>query len=348
MTWSSHLKTLLITCLAIGAVLYAWVLVVDPYGTLWFSPAAEREPLTANQRFSYPALAGSDRFDSAIIGTSSMRLLRPDRLDPALGTSFASLAMNASTPYEQSRLLSVFTRHHPKARFVIFGVDEIWCSQHLLAELSPRFAFPYWLYDDNRWNDMLYLFNKDALSHAWSQFRNLLGIRNPRWGSDGYRNFLPEESKYDPVSVRRKLYGEEQPRIAPEIDPPVQLSTERLKALSFPNLIRLQSMLESLPRETNKVVIFPPYHQSHLPVPGSETAAVHEACKMRIVELAKTVPETTVIDFMVRSELTLNDRNYWDRVHYGLPVAVRIEESLIAVLANGSEGTVYRVLSRPL
>ena len=90
--------------LALGAagglavVLYALVLVVDPFDSVWFSPPFDREPVSQNQRYSYPALARKARFDSAVFGTSSTRLLKPEALDAALGASFVNLSMNAATP----------------------------------------------------------------------------------------------------------------------------------------------------------------------------------------------------------------------------------------------------------
>src|SRR4051794_34554162 len=48
---------------AFAAVIYAFVVLVDPFDTLPLSPPWDRAPVTSNQRFSYPALARSTRFD---------------------------------------------------------------------------------------------------------------------------------------------------------------------------------------------------------------------------------------------------------------------------------------------
>ncbi len=75
---------------------------VDPFDTLPLSPPAERWPVATDARFSFPALARAARFDSAVFGTSTSRLLRPAVLDPAFGARFANLAMNDATVYEQA------------------------------------------------------------------------------------------------------------------------------------------------------------------------------------------------------------------------------------------------------
>ena len=102
-------------------VIYAFVVLVDPFDTLPLSPPADRVPVATNARFAFPSLARSDRFDSAIFGTSTSRLLRPVVLNAEFGARFANLSMNAATAYEQSRLMAVFRTAHPAARVVMVG-----------------------------------------------------------------------------------------------------------------------------------------------------------------------------------------------------------------------------------
>jgi hypothetical protein len=67
------------------------------------------------------------------------RLLRPAVLDPGLDARFANLAMNDATVYEQARLMDVFRRAHPKARFVMVGLDAPWCiTGNRYQKLTPR------------------------------------------------------------------------------------------------------------------------------------------------------------------------------------------------------------------
>ena len=74
-----------------------------------------RAPVATNARFSFPALARSAKFDSAVFGTSTSRLLRPVMLDPEFGARFANLAMNDATAYEQARILRRVRAAHPPA-----------------------------------------------------------------------------------------------------------------------------------------------------------------------------------------------------------------------------------------
>lgn len=349
MSWTAYVKTLLYTVLASIAVVYAWILIVDPYDTVWFSAPVEREPVSKNQRFSYPAIARHPRFDSLVVGTSSIRLLRPSRLDPLLGASFANLAMNAATPYEQSEILKLFARNHPTVRYAFLGIDDMtYCHP---KEPYPQFThrpFPPWMYDENRWNDLLYLFNSATVEMAWRQFRNILGLRKPKFGSDGYTDFLRPESEYDLQKARSLIYGEEPPHIKPAIDPPQQVAPVERAGWSFPNLRLLAETLHALPAETSKALIFPPYHHFRLPAPGSRQAVVIAECKARVARLADTVPNTTVIDFSQRSRITLKDENYWDPGHYKVGIAPILEKAVVEAIHTGrGEAGFYSILAWP-
>src|SRR5262249_5104053 len=149
-----------------AGIVYAFVVLVDPFDIMPLSPPADRVPVSGNARFSFPALARSQTFDSAIFGTSTSPLLRPVVLNAALEARFANLAMNDSTAYEQSRLMSVFARAHPAAKAVIVGLDVRWCvTGATYQKLTPR-PFPEWMYDDDLWRGYAEMFNLYAVQEA--------------------------------------------------------------------------------------------------------------------------------------------------------------------------------------
>src|SRR3546814_19367046 len=84
-----------------------------------------------NQRYLYPSIARDLTFDSAVFGTSSIRLLKPEELEQALGGRFAELGMNDATAYEIYRLARLFLEYRQMPgripRTVIFGIDVRFC-----------------------------------------------------------------------------------------------------------------------------------------------------------------------------------------------------------------------------
>lgn len=326
MAWKAFWTRTLATSVLGGVLLYLAILMIDPYDSIRFSPPLERVPIAANQRFSYPALARSDAFDSVIMGTSTTRLLRPVKLNELIGGHFANLSMNSATAYEQAQLFQLFARHHRTPRTAIVGIDAIWCSVgETFEKFTPR-PFPPWLYDENPWNDLLHVFNTPTLEQAGRLAAYLLGLREARFGKDGYANFLPPQSDYDLEKARRSLYGESAPRLRSAQVPGFEATAQERRSWTYPTHSLLREMLSALPAETLKVLVVVPYHHFSQPAPGSRQFAEWRECKTRLTRMADEFENGHVVDFMIPSTITLRDENYWDPLHFGRETADRFSE----------------------
>ncbi|MDR3533791.1 MAG: hypothetical protein P4L90_24920 [Rhodopila sp.] len=335
--WRRFFRRAAGTAAIVVCALYAFVVLVDPWGSLPLTLPLDRTPVTSNQRFSYPVLARSPLFDSAIFGTSTSRLLRPADLNPAFGARFANLAMNDATPYEMSSLLRVFNRAHPAAKVVMLGVDSPWCvTGNSFQKLTPR-PFPEWMYGTNRWRGYAEMFNLFAVQEAGKAFGVLTGLKKPDMGRDGYTSFVPPDSTYDPARAAMHL-REAAPRVP---------GGERAGAPGgwrFPALDLLREDLAALPAGSHKVLFFTPYNHRLFSVPGSDGALVWDECKRRVAALARATPNATAVDFMLPSPITEVDDNYWDPLHYRVGVADRLAHDLIAA-DRGDTSPDYRLLS---
>lgn len=323
MAWRRYWTSALGVAVGLVLALYALVLVIDPFDTVWFSPPFDREPISTNARYSFPALARNRRFDSAVFGTSSTRLLDPEVLNATLDASFVNLSMNSATPYEQSQLFSVFVRYHPKPKYAIFGIDWLtWCDSDM-EKFTPR-PFPPWMYDDNRWNDLLHLFNAFTFEQMGRQFGRLTGLRAPKYGKNGFTRFVPPQSEYDLARARAYIHGNNPPEIEPAVFPPITPTPAQRAAWKYDTLRLMAEMVESLPEETIKILLFPPYHQVIIPIPGSLKAARLDDCKAQLSAILAGKANSHVVDFTIRSDITLRDENFWDRQHYTIDIARKI------------------------
>ncbi len=301
-------------------MVFGFVAGVDPWGMLPVSLPLARAPVSTNARFSMPALASNARFDSAVIGSSSSRLLRPERLDALFGGRFVNLAMNAATAWEQSRMLGLFARTHPNARTVIIGLDTAWCTQ-APERLTPR-PFPDWMYAGAPWRGYREMLNLYAVQEAGSELWTVLGLKRRRYGLDGYTSFVPPESDYDPARVAAAFARWGLPPAAPATGAPIVL----------PALPMLGEAMRALPATTRKLVFFTPAQLGHQGAPSSAFAATMAACKAQAAAMLAGVPNATVVDFLRPSPITTDIANYWDPVHYRLPIADRIAADLAAAL----------------
>ncbi len=299
------------------AVLYGFVIVVDPWDALPLSPRLPRVPISTNARYSFPALARSARFDSVVLGDSSARLLQPVALDPGFGAHFANLAMNSATAYEQSRMLDVFLRAHPAPRVVIVAMDQAWCGD-TFQRTTPR-PFPEWMYASNRWPAYREMLTPYAVQEAWNQFAVLVGLKRRRYGLDGFTSFVPPDSAYD--RARRDQAFLRWPPL--DHRPAPQAGEATLPALPL-----LDAMLGWLPDGTRKILFFTPYHIDQMGAAGSFTAWRWAACKRAVAEIARR-RGAELLDFMVPGAITEDRDNFWDPVHYRQSIAARVTEGLV-------------------
>ena len=145
---------------------YLFILLLDPYGVIPFSLPIDRPIVSISQRFMYPQIVRSKRFDSLIIGTSTSRLLDPELLDRLFQVRVANLAMDSTMAWEQKTMLDLFLRVVGPPKLLIVGLDSVWCDQHADHNRITFRGFPAWLYDDNPWNDYLYFLNYGTLEIA--------------------------------------------------------------------------------------------------------------------------------------------------------------------------------------
>ena len=187
--------------LAIG-----FVVCMNPYGNLRFSLPLEYQRVSANERYAYPGLIKQKSYDSVVVGTSTAMLLHPHALNAAFSGRFINLAMSSATPWEQLQMLRLFAHRHDVKR-VIAGVDVVWCQASEPWEKLTFRSFPSWLYDDDPFNDYLYMANELAVIDALRALALKLGLRKSRFGPDGYYQFVPDMADYDLAKVRAGIYS---------------------------------------------------------------------------------------------------------------------------------------------
>lgn len=326
MSWLQHTRFVLFCAAALGALLYVFILVADPYQNISLVGSLERAPVSTNQRFAYPAIARNPSFNGLVIGTSTSRLLDPQRINPQSSARFANLSMNSATAYEQQQIHALFVKHHPDMRYLVIGVDETWCNRSENIERFTFRRFPPWLFDDNRFNDFLYLFNGKALENAVRMTELLLGKRAPKYRNDGYRDFTQDFGEWRAQAVIPRLYPKGRGPVAAASVPPL---TER-GDWHFPLMNNLADIVKQTPAGAQIALLLPPLHAQHI----SQRATALSECKGRVVKLAAADSRVTLMDYMYVSALNREDTHYWDAVHFNRAVARVLEDDLSAVFSG--------------
>lgn len=315
------------------AILSVFILVMNPYGNLPRIFFREHVISDVNQRYQYPALIRSQRYDSIVIGASDSRLMHPRALERVFGGRFANLALNAGQAYEQYRLAKLFIDEVKNRRTLVVGLDHAWCKQEADSERITFRGFPEWMYDADWRNDLQYMLNAKTVEISGRRLGQTLGLKQARF-VDGYEVFTPPENEYDPVKVESKLWGKSGREAVEPLIPPYQANAEDRAQWQFPALHWLDEMAMKFAGRV--VFVFVPAHISAQPQPGSASAAQQEECKLRMAAIARR-HNAPLIDFNIRSELTENDANWWDPLHYRLPIADRVVADIDRAIATGED-----------
>jgi hypothetical protein len=349
--WHVSNRIFLTTFIGILGAVYIFILLVDPYGVVPFSLPFER-PIMSSQRQTYPQILRSGRYDSIVVGTSTSRLLDPLALDRALGGHFASLAMPSATAWEQVQVIDYFRRTVATPRAVLIGLDHEWCHRDssipAREEAQAREKeFPAWAYDGNRWNDLLYLLNDPTLEVAARVVGRLLGRVPQKLREDGFEVFVPPDAAYDPARAHAIIWGAATLQTLGAILPPAQWGEAERSSMTFEALPWLDQSLAALPDATRKILVFPPVHVHMLPTAGSYGEAREAECKARVTAIARR-RGASLVDWRIVSPLSTEDSNFWDPLHYRLPIAYSLIDDLEHVINEGRESPDgrYRILVR--
>jgi len=118
---------------------------------------------------------------------------------------------------------------------------------------------------------------------------------------------------------------------------PVYVPTTQERAQwRYPALAWLEELVDKAPADTRVFLAFMPTHVAAQPQPGSLEAAREAECKARIAGISSR-RAAALIDFKIASQITTVDANYWDAVHYRLPIAQRIIDGIAKAVATGKD-----------
>jgi hypothetical protein len=315
--WGRCLAACLDT-LGIGvALLYAFLIAVDPYDTgkfgfLGIVGVDDRNTTTASA-----SRARDGDFDSAIIGNSTALLLNPNPLSQATGFRFVQLSVVGGNPAEELAVLDFFLRHHAHVGALVFVTDPSWCEH--IPDAHPR-PFPFWLYSEGSFGYARRLLSAPALEHAFQRVAIGLGMRKR---IDPTGTFNPED-----VWPAGRFFEENKP--ADPAPMPAEMSL-----IFFPEVARLGQAIKKLPPDLPVVILVPPTFASTVPPPGSRLAWERGACNAALRKLVAGRPHSNFINYRIDNVLTRDRANFVDFIHYRPLIAAKISEGIIASLKQG-------------
>ena len=235
--WRRFAKIFIVVFGSAFTAAVAFIVLLDPYELFPFSLPIERPIISIDQRQVYAQIIRSRRFDSLIVGSSTARTIDPGVLDRMFGARFANLSISAGLAREQRIIIHYFLRKIGPPKVIVIGLDHVWCDAAADKAVSIAGDFPDWLYDDNRWNDIPNMLNRNALDLSVRLVRYHLNLYGPRIQPNGYDVGDPYAWHYDPSRARQMIWGDQhqwalpaspEPDLAPEERPAITFSGTRM------------------------------------------------------------------------------------------------------------------------
>lgn len=135
------------------------IAVVDPF-FVYHAPIEGAYYVVDNQLEQNPGLAKHFEYDSVMLGSSMTTNFDTDLFNDMLDCEMIKLSYNAAHPHDISKIMKVVTKEQETLKYIFLCID---IANYMYEPGALSYPYPEHLYDDNVFNDLKYLLNKDVL-----------------------------------------------------------------------------------------------------------------------------------------------------------------------------------------
>ena len=310
--WLAGLLGIFLAGLAGCMALVIWV---DPFFQ-YHKPLAWFPYLVDNQVNQNPGLAKHMDYDGILIGSSMTASFNTDWFEELMGMKTQKLSYNGSYPKDLSNIMQlVFDAKGDQVKAVYMAVDQ---STFSADPEETKFPVTDYLYDDNVFNDVPYLLNKDVLLDYI--LRPLADRKDASDWAELYKPWWTDEY-YNKANVL--MYYE----AAEEKQEEEALAADYFKDAVEENLQKnILPYIEAHP-ETEFYIFYPPY--SILFWNDVTREKELEAVIGRLEYMTERLlnyENVHVFNFLGKEDIICNLNNYADYMHYHKNVCRYITE----------------------
>lgn len=298
------------------------VFIVDPFQ--YYRKPSFYRPVYQNPYYSMPGLIRNHEYDAVVVGSSMAQNFRLSDIREHLGWNAVKLTPPGCYAATAKLLLDMSLRED-RARHVLLGFD---VPVFAAAVDDHRTTLPMYLYDQNPWNDVRYLWNKDVITEAMGEVLKANLSDRPKYRA----RTDPDRMWAWDLGLGRRDYGWETVRSEDaehplDLTPFAQASLEHVTENFRVNL--LAPMLEHSDAEF--IVFFPPYSilfWKH----ARDTGCLEKMIefKQRVVERLAELPNVRVVDFQTATSIIVDFDNYKDTSHFSPEISRWMLERIAA------------------
>lgn len=287
-------------------LLAAATVVIDPF-LHYHAPLSFLEYPLKDERYVNDGIARHYQYDSIITGTSMSQNFKCSEFDALFGAQSVKIAYSGATYHELNEALRRAVSYQEKVRYVVCSLD----GSRLIAPAweDEYEGYPDYLYDENPFNDVNYLLNKEVAT------KTLAVLNYTRTGE-----VTPDRDAYGSWS-QHKVFGAESVlssfTLLPVSEREVAL-TEQDREMITENISENFLVTAKANPETEFYLFYPPYSICYWQalVRTKQLGAQLEAQEIA-ARLLMEAENVHVFDFSDRLDIIANLDNYTDTMHYG-------------------------------
>lgn len=290
--------------LIIGIIIYT----IDPF--MYY-----RLPKTNNYKFDQQycnaGIIKNANYDSAIVGSSMVHLFNPQVARDTMGINPVKLSWGGARPNDLNYLVNEAIKYKDAKTFIL-AFDLLFFDSNIT---DTSFQRPEYLHDDNKINDIKYLFNTTTYTNAaYALAKNVLGMNKESFDLDAIHTAGYATEKFEKESALRyydmKVESNENRAYPTEQDK--QISLQRMKE----NLhVKILSLFEENP-DREFYVFFPPISILLWEAEKEYTTDTMLEFKEYAIKEMLKYDNVKLYDFQNLDDIVLNLDNYKDTIHY--------------------------------
>ena len=291
--------------LALLLILGGTTAVIDPFFHYHAPLESLQYPLN-NQRYQNDGIVRHFDYDALITGTSMTENFKTSEFDALFGTNSVKVSYSGGTYAELFSNLERAMASNPNIKTVLFCIDE-WFLFSGRDMILADGEYPTYLYDDDPFNDVQYLLNKEILCSNSLEVLAYTAQGNTTTSFDDYGSWV---YPYD-AQVVLSNYSR-----AEKAAEPVPFTRENADSLTRNLQSTALALAEKYP-DTEFIYYFPPYSILNWDDHSQTNTAARYVEAFRLASrLLLEAENIRLFSFCTDYETITNLNNYRDTVHH--------------------------------
>lgn len=262
-----------------------------------------------NQRSQNYGILHNFDYDAIIIGSSMTENFKTSEMDVLFGTNSVKVPFQGASFKEINDNLRVALCNNSNIKTIVRGLDLALFVQDKDSMRYELDMYPTYLYDDNIFNDVKYLFSKEVIFdrvYAMHRKNREQGVKPGITTFDDYSCWQNDVSFGKNEVLREGLERNDSVSL-------VHLSEDE-KEIIYENVIQNITSLPSEYPDVDFYYFFTPYSAAWW---ATQNVCRQVEAEKLVIELLLQYPNVHLYSFNNRTDITTDLNNYMDSSHYG-------------------------------